>query len=344
MKLFNYTGINQQYQFHNFFKGKSNQLAHYASYKFINNLKNFYNLLFLYGNTGLGKTHLLHAIGNKILIENNHKKVIYVHSENFIQNMINSLKNNSIEKFKNYYRSIDVLLIDDIHFFSNKKRSQEELFNIINTLFEKQKKIVMTANCYPSYINGINECLKSRFKWGLTISLNPPELNTRINILVYKALKNKINLTYKVAKFIAKKLHSNVRELEGVLKEIHITSLFHKQKITIDLAKKTLNKLMKYKKKNIDISSIQKTVSEYFNITISDMISKKRSRSIVQSRQVAMMLIKKLTNYSFSDIGIAFGKKDHTTVLHACKKINQFKKTKNQIYYDFLYLFNQLNS
>ncbi|WP_331865590.1 chromosomal replication initiator protein DnaA [Buchnera aphidicola] len=339
-----YTGINQKYQFHNFIKGKSNKLALYVSYKFTNNLKNFYNLLFLYGKTGLGKTHLLHAIGNKILIEDYRKKVIYVHSENFIQNMINSLKNNSIEKFKNYYRSIDVLLIDDIQFFSNKKRSQEELFNTLNTLFEKRQKIVITANCYPSYISGINECLKSRFKWGLTISINPPELNTRIDILLHKALENKINLTYEVARFIAKKLYSNVRELEGILKKIHIASLFNKKKITILLAKRILNKLIKYKKKNIDILSIQKIVSKYFNITISDMISRKRSKSIVQSRQIAMKLTKKLTKYSLSDIGIAFGKKNHTTVLYACKKIKQFKKQKKKIYYDFLYLFNQLNS
>lgn len=339
-----YTGINKKYQFHNFIEGKSNQLARYFSYAFTNNIKNFYNPLFLYGNTGLGKTHLLHAIGNKILIDNNHKKVIYIHSENFVQNMVNSLKNNSIETFKNYYRSIDVLLIDDIQFFSYKQRSQEELFNTFNSLFEKEQKIVLTADCYPSYINGMTERLKSRFKWGVTISIDPPELNTRINILLHKALENKINLSYDVAQFIAKKPYSNIRELEGILKRIQIVALFTKKKITIELVQKTLNTKKKFKKKNINILHIQKKVSQYFNISIKDMISKKRSRSIVQPRQIAMTLTKKLTNYSFSDIGEAFGKKDHTTVLHAYKKINQFIKKKQEIYYDFLYLFNQLNS
>ncbi|VAX76191.1 chromosomal replication initiator protein DnaA [Buchnera aphidicola] len=339
-----YTGINKKYQFHNFIEGKSNQLARYSSYVFTNNFKNFYNPLFLYSNTGLGKTHLLHAIGNKILIENKKKKVIYIHAEDFIQNMVNSLKNKSIEKFKNYYRSIDVLLLDDIQFFSNKKHSQEELFNTFNALFNKEQKIVLTANCCPNRIKGIAENLKSRFKWGLTISIDPPELNARINILLQKAVENKINLSYEVAKFIAQQLHSNIRELEGILKKIQITALFTKKTITIELVKKTLKKVFRKKKKNIGIILIQKTVAEYFNITVKEMISKKRSRFIVQPRQIAMALIKKITNYSFSDIGVAFGKKDHTTALHAYKKIHQLKKKKNKIYNDFIYLLNQLNS
>ncbi|ABJ90490.1 chromosomal replication initiator protein DnaA [Buchnera aphidicola] len=343
IQIYLHSEINKKYQFHNFIQGQSNQLAYYSSYKFTKNLKNFYNPLFLYGNTGLGKTHLLHAIGNKFLIKNKKKKVIYIHSENFIQNMVNSLKNNSIDKFKNYYRSIDVLLLDDIQFFSNKKKSQEELFNTFNTLFNKQQKIVLTADCYPEYISGITEQLKSRFKWGLTISINPPELKTRIKILLHKAYENKILLSYEVAKYIAKKIFSNVRELEGILKKIQILSILNKEKITINLVKKILNKIKK-KKKNINIIYIQKIVAKYFNIRISDMISQKRSQSIVHPRQIAMTLAKKLTHYSFSEIGTAFGKKDHTTVLYAYKKINQLKKKKTEIYSDFIYLFNQLNA
>ncbi len=339
-----HTKINPKYQFHNFIEGKSNQLALYSSYRFANHFNDFYSSLFLYGNTGLGKTHLLHAIANKILAENYQKKVIYVHSENFVQNMVNALKNHCIEKFKDYYRSIDVLLIDDIQFFAYKQRSQEELFNTFNTLFEKKQKIILTADCYPNDIKGIAERLKSRFKWGLTISIDPPELSARINILLHKALENKINLSDEVALFIAKKINSNVRELEGILKKIHIVSLFKKEKITIHLVKKTLNQIIGRKNKNIDINNIQQIVSKYFQISVSDLISQKRSQSIVQPRQIAMTLTKKLTKCSFLEIGKAFGKKDHTTVLHAYKKINQLRKEKTEIYYDFLYLFNQLSS
>nr|WP_232036813.1 chromosomal replication initiator protein DnaA [Buchnera aphidicola] len=334
--------MNPKYQFNNFIEGKSNQLARFLSYKFTENIKNIYNSLFLYSDTGLGKTHLLHAIGNKFLIDNYNIKVIYIHSKNFIENMIHSIQNNSIEHFKNYYSSINVLLIDDIQLFSYKKYLQKELFYIFKKLFEKNQKIILSSDRYPNYINGINKNLQFYFKQGLIIPIKSPELITRTYILLKKAYKHKIYLPYKSAQYIAKNLYSNIRELKNFLKKIYLTSLFLKKKIKIHLIQREFKRKIQ-KKKNIDIKLIQKKVSIYFKIKISDMISKKRSKFIVRSRQIAMTLIKKLTNYSFSDIGVAFGKKHRTTVMYAYKKINQLKK-KNKLYYDFLYLFNQLNS
>lgn len=336
-----FSGINKKYNFHNFIEGESNQLARYSSYQLASNFKQSYNPLFLYGSTGLGKTHLLHAIGNSILKEKKYAKVAYMHSECFIQNMINALKKNTIEKFKNYYRSVDVLLIDDIQFFSKKKHSQDELFHTFNTLFEKKQKIILTSNCYPKRIKGLSDLLKSRFNWGLTVSITAPKINTRVKILLYKAHEKKILLPKEVALFIAKKIYSNVRELEGALNKIQIKAHFNKKKITLELAKKTLKNAIQ--KKKISIKNIQNTVVEYFKIKISDLISKKRSRSITEPRQIAMALSKKLTNYSFSEIGFAFGGKDHTTVLYACKKIKNSKKNKkNYFYQDFLNILNKL--
>nr|WP_232036990.1 DnaA/Hda family protein [Buchnera aphidicola] len=240
--------MNQKYQFNNFIEGKSNKLARYSSYKFTKNLKNIYNPLFLYSNTGLGKTHLLHAIGNKFLIDNYNIKVIYIHSKNFIENVIHSIKNNSIEHLKNYYSSINVLLIDDIQLFSHKQYLQKELSYIFKKLFEKNQKIVLTANCYPSYINGIDKNLRFYLKKGLTVSIHPPELITRTHIILNKAYDYKIDLSYQLAKYIAKKLYSNIRELKNFLKKIYITSLFIKKKIKMRFIQKELKKNIKKKK------------------------------------------------------------------------------------------------
>lgn len=338
------SGLNKKYNFNNFVEGKSNQLAKYSSYYLANNLNTSYNPLFLYSNTGLGKTHLLHAIGNCILKKTMQAKVIYIHSEKFVQNMVRSLKNNSIEKFKKYYRSVDALLIDDIQFFSNKERSQEELFHTFNTLFEGNQKIILTSDRYPREINGITERLKSRFEWGITVSITPPELETRISILLQKALDKNIELPIDVAHFIAQKLHSNVRELEGALNKIKINSLFEKTNITLKFVQKTLKNLTNIKNREITIEKIQKTVAEYYNLKTSDILLRKRSRSIVEPRQVAMALTKKLTQYSLPEIGFFFGKKNHTTVLHACQKIKNLKNKKNRIFKDFTYLLNQLTS
>ncbi|AEH39604.1 chromosomal replication initiator protein [Buchnera aphidicola (Cinara tujafilina)] len=325
IKSYYHTEINKKYCFNNFIEGESNRLARYSSYQ-LAKLKNSYNPLFLYGNTGLGKTHLLHAIGNFILENNNTAKVIYIHSERFCANMVKSIKNNSIEEFKKYYRSVDALMIDDIQFFSNKERSQEELFHTFNTLFDHDQKIILTSDRYPKDINGMADRLKSRFSWGLTISINPPDLNTRIAILLYKAAERKIKLSYTIAQFIATKLCSNVRELEGILNKLQNHSIFNQKNINIELVQSTLQDLLICQKEKITIKNIQKSVSKYFSIKMSDMLSKKRTRSIAQPRQIAMALVKKLTNHSLSEIGIAFGGKDHTTVLHACRKIKELSK------------------
>ena len=344
IKSYYHTEINKKYCFDNFIEGESNRLARYSSYQLAKNLKTSYNPLFLYGNTGLGKTHLLHAIGNFILEKRNTAKVIYIHSERFVQNMVKSIKNNSIEVFKKYYRSVDVLMIDDIQFFSNKERSQEELFHTFNALFDKDQKIILTSDRYPKDINGMADRLKSRFSWGLTISINAPDLNTRIAILLHKASEKKIKLPFEVAQFIATKLCSNVRELEGVLNKIQNNALFNNKNIDIEIAQNTLQDLLIFQKEKITIKNIQKLVAEYFNIKISDMLSKQRTRSISQPRQIAMALVKKLTNHSLSEIGLAFGGKDHTTVLHACRKIKELSEKNKKIHHDFLNLSYQLTS
>nr|WP_269471933.1 DnaA/Hda family protein [Buchnera aphidicola] len=329
------------YQFNNFIEGTSNQLARYAAYMFSKKSKNFFNILFLCGNAGCGKTHLLHAIGNKILTENHNHKIIYIHAKNFIRNMIFSLKNNSIIHFKNFYSSIETLLIDDIQYFFYKKK--KKIFNILNKFLQKNQKIVLTTNFSINQIKKISQNLPSQFKSGLITSINPPELITKIHILLNKAHNNNIKLSYKMAKYISQKMCANIKELIFFLKKIHLKLILKKKKMTKIFIKKQINQLKKNKKKSMNIYLIQKKVAAYFNIKKSDIISSKRRKSIVEPRQIAMLLIKKLTDYNYSEIGKAFGKKNHTTVLHACKKINYLKKKKNKIYYDFLYLFNQLN-
>ncbi|WP_343155334.1 chromosomal replication initiator protein DnaA [Buchnera aphidicola (Kurisakia onigurumii)] len=343
-KFFISSNINKKYHFKNFIEGRSNKLARLSAYTVSKNLGSYYNPLFLYGGTGLGKTHLLHAIGNKILSKKCKIKVVYTHSEGFVQNMVKALKNNVIDEFKQYYRSVDALLIDDIQFFSNKERSQEEFFHTFNTLIEKNQQIILTSDRYPKEIKGVEDRLKSRFSWGLTISIDPPELETRISILMQKADENKICLTEDIAFFIATRLKSNVRELEGALNRIIVNSQHNGKKITIELVKESIKDLLFFPKKIITIDVIQTTVSEYYKIKISDLLSRKRSRSVSRPRQMAMAIAKNLTHYSLPEIGYAFNGRDHTTVLHACRKIEQLRKENNNIKKDFLNLLRTLSS
>jgi len=337
------SNINKKYNFKNFIEGKSNQLARAAAFQVANNPGNSYNPLFLYGGTGLGKTHLLHAIGNGILEYKYDIKIVYMHSERFVQDMVKALQNNAIEKFKLYYRSIDALLIDDIQFFANKERSQEEFFHTFNSLLEGNQQIILTSDRYPKEIDGVEERLKSRFGWGLTVSIEPPELETRVAILIKKADENKIVLSNEVALFIAKHLRSNVRELEGALNRVIVNSRFAHCTITIDFVREALQDILALQNKIITIDNIQKTVADYYKIKVSDLLSKRRSRSIARPRQMAMAVAKKLTNYSLPEIGNAFSGRDHTTVLHACRKIKQLRKESHDVKKDFSILIQTLS-
>ncbi|ACL29846.1 chromosomal replication initiator protein DnaA [Buchnera aphidicola] len=337
------SNINKRYNFQNFVEGKSNQLARSAAFQAARNPGNSYNPLFLYGATGLGKTHLLHAIGNEILSYKYDIKIIFMNSECFVQDMVKALKNNAIEKFKLYYRSVDALLIDDIQFFAHKERSQEEFFHTFNTLIEGNQQIILTSDRYPKEINGVEDRLKSRFSWGLTIAIDPPEIETRVAILIKKADQNNVILSNEVAFFIAKHLRSNVRELEGALNRVILNSRFTHRAITVDFAREALQDILAVQEKIITIDNIQKTVAKYYKIKVSDLLSKKRSRSIARPRQMAMAMAKKLTNHSLPEIGEAFSGRDHTTVLHACCKIEQLRKENHDIKKDFLNLIRTLS-
>ncbi|ANZ22268.1 chromosomal replication initiation protein [Buchnera aphidicola (Diuraphis noxia)] len=337
------SNLNKKHNFENFIEGKSNQLARSAAFQVAQNLGNTYNPLFLYGGTGLGKTHLLHAIGNGILTYKNNIKIIYMHSERFVQDMVKALQNNTIEKFKLYYRSVDALLIDDIQFFAHKERSQEEFFHTFNALLEGNQQIILTSDRYPKEINGVEDRLKSRFGWGLTVSIDPPELETRIAILIKKADENNIILSNEVACFIAKRLHSNVRELEGALNRVIVNAHFTRRTITVDFVREALRDILALQEKIITIDNIQKTVAEYYKIKVTDLLSKKRSRSVARPRQMAMAMAKKLTNHSLPEIGDAFSGRDHTTVLHACRKIEQLREESLDIKEDFLNLIRTLS-
>lgn len=313
--------LNRTFTFDTFVEGKSNQLARAASMQVAQNPGKAYNPVFLYGGVGLGKTHLMHAVGNLILEHNPHAKVLYTHSERFVADMVKALQSNMIREFKDFYRSLDVLMIDDIQFFAGKERSQEEFFHTFNALLEGQQQVILTSDRYPKEIAGVEERLKSRFGWGLTVAVEPPELETRVAILMSKAEQVSIELPHEVAFFIAKRVRSNVRELEGALKRVMANAHFTGRAITIDFVKESLKDLLALQDKQVTIENIQKTVAEYFNIKISDLLSKRRSRSVARPRQVAMALSKELTNHSLPEIGDAFGGRDHTTVLHACRTI-----------------------
>ena len=339
-----YSGINHKHTFNSFVEGKSNQLAVAAAKQVAENPGKAYNPLFLYGSTGLGKTHLLHAVGNEIIAGKANAKVVYMHSERFVQDMVKALQNNAIEEFKNYYRSVDALLIDDIQFFANKERSQEEFFHTFNSLLEGNQQIILTSDRYPKEINGVEDRLKSRFGWGLTIAIEPPELETRVAILMKKAEENNIKLPEEVAFFIAKRLRSNVRELEGALNRVIANANFTGKSITIDFVKDALKDLLALQEKLVTIENIQKTVAEYYKIKVSDLLSKRRSRSVARPRQVAMALAKELTNKSLPEIGDGFGGRDHTTVLHACRKIAELKEESNDIKEDYSNLIRTLST
>ena len=339
------TPINPAFTFESFVEGKSNQIARAASMHVAESPgTSGYNPLFLYGGTGLGKTHLMLAVGNQIKKDNPAANVMYLSSERFVQDMITALRNNVIEKFKAHYRSADALLIDDIQFFAKKERSQEEFFYTFNSLLEGQKQIILTCDRFPKEVANLDERLQSRFGWGLTIAIEPPELETRVAILIKKAQQNLVTLPEDVGFFVAKRSRSNVRDLEGALQRILAYSRFSNQPLSIDMAQEALKDLLALHQKLVTLDSIQKTVAEYFKIRVSELLSKKRTRSIARPRQIAMALAKELTNHSLPEIGEAFGGRDHTTVLHACRKIAELKETDDRIAEDYRNLFRTLSS
>ena len=338
------SNVNPKHKFNNFVEGKSNQLGLAAARQVADNPGAAYNPLFLYGGTGLGKTHLLHAVGNAIVDGKPNAKVVYMHSERFVQDMVKALQNNAIEEFKRYYRSVDALLIDDIQFFANKERSQEEFFHTFNALLEGNQQIILTSDRYPKEISGVEDRLKSRFGWGLTVAIEPPELETRVAILMKKAEDHQIHLADEVAFFIAKRLRSNVRELEGALNRVIANANFTGRPITIDFVREALRDLLALQEKLVTIDNIQKTVAEYYKIKVADLLSKRRSRSVARPRQLAMALAKELTNHSLPEIGDAFGGRDQTTVLHACRKIEQLREESHDIKEDYSNLIRTLSS
>tara|TARA_R110000772_G_scaffold26389_11_gene68089 strand:- start:4783 stop:6381 length:1599 start_codon:yes stop_codon:yes gene_type:complete len=336
--------LNKSYTFNNFIEGKSNQLARAAARQVADNPGGAYNPLFIYGGVGLGKTHLMHSIGNHLLEQNPDANVVYLHSQTFVGSMVSALQLNAINEFKRYYHSVDALLIDDIQFFANKERSQEEFFHTFNAIFEGGRQIIMTCDKYHSEINGLEDRLKSRFGWGLSVAVEPPELETRAAILINKANRENVFLPNQEAMFMAQKLRSNVRELEGALKKVIAHARFTGSEITVPLIKEALKDLLAIQNKLISVDNIQRTVAEYYKIKMTDMISKRRNRSIARPRQIAMCLSKELTNHSLPEIGTMYGDRDHTTVMHACKTINELKKSSSDIYEDYQNLLRSLSS
>ena len=330
--------INPSFTFDNYVVGKSNQLAKAAATQISDNPGSVYNPLFIYGGVGLGKTHLMLAVGNQILQANPNAKVVYLHSEKFVADMVKALQINAINEFKRFYRSVDALLIDDIQFFAGKERSQEEFFHTFNALLEGDHQMILTCDKYPKEINGLEERLKSRFGWGLTVAIEPPELETRVAILMKKAEEAKVDLPHNAAFFIAQRIRSNVRELEGALKRVIANSQFMGEKITTDFAKESLKDLLALQDRLVSIENIQKTVAEYFQIKKTDLLSKRRTRTVTRPRQVAMSLSKEITNHSLPEIGEAFGGRDHTTVLHACRKVKELRESDRDIDEDYVNL------
>ena len=334
--------LNPAFNFQSFVEGKSNQLARAAASQVGENPGTSYNPLFIYGGVGLGKTHLMHAVGNAMVARKPNARVAYVHSERFVGDMVRGLQHNKISEFKRSYRSLDALLIDDIQFFAGKERSQEEFFHTFNALLEGQRQIVLTCDRYPKEVVGLEERLKSRFGWGLTVAIEPPELETSVAILMSKAEAEGVALPEQVAFFIAKRIRSNVRELEGALRRVIANSKFTGRPIDLEFAKEALRDLLALQERLVSIENIQKTVAEYYKIRVGDLLSKKRSRSIARPRQVAMALAKELTNHSLPEIGDAFGGRDHTTVLHACRRIKALRETEKRVDEDYLNLLRTL--
>ncbi len=327
--------LNNNFTFDNFVQGKSNQLARAAAQQVAQQPGEAYNPLFIYGGVGLGKTHLMHAIGNQILAHNGDARVVYLHSERFVDDMVKALQTNRIDEFKRHYRSLNALLIDDIQFFAGKDRSQEEFFHTFNALLEDQQQVIMTSDRYPKEVDGLEERLKSRFGWGLTVAIEPPELETRVAILNNKAEQSGLELPQEVSFFIAKRIRSNIRELEGALRRVIAHTQFTGQPITIDSVRDALHDLLALQEKLVTVDNIKKTVAAYFNISVADLESAKRSRSIARPRQIAMALAKELTSHSLPEIGDKFGGRDHTTVIHACKKVAELKSSDRRIDEDY---------
>ncbi|MEH6470400.1 MAG: chromosomal replication initiator protein DnaA [Halopseudomonas sp.] len=338
------THLNKLFTFETFVQGKSNQLALAAAQQVAENPGSSYNPLFIYGGVGLGKTHLMHAVGAGMLKRNPNAKIVYLHSERFVADMVKALQLNAINEFKRYYRSVDALLIDDIQFFANKDRSQEEFFHTFNALLEGGQQMILTCDRYPKEINGLEDRLKSRFGWGLTVAVEPPELETRVAILMKKADEARIRLPHDAAFFIAQKIRSNVRELEGALKRVIANAHFTGSKITTDFIRESLKDLLALQDKLVSIDNIQRVVSEYYKIKVADLHSKRRSRSVARPRQVAMALSKELTNHSLPEIGNAYGGRDHTTVLHACRKVKELREIDPDIREDYKNLLRTLSS
>ena len=319
--------LNREFTFETFVEGKSNELARAAATQVAGNAGRTYNPLLLYGGVGLGKTHLMQAVGNEILQQNPNARVLYLHSQRFVQDMVKALQTGTMQDFMKFYRSVDALLIDDIQFFAKKLRSQEEFFHVFNALLERGHQMVLTSDKYPREIDGLEERLQSRFVYGLTVEVEAPDLETRVAILMKKAEAEKVELDQGVAFFIAERIRSNVRELEGALRRVIANARFTGSRISVDQVKRALRDLFAIQDRQISIDNIQRTVAEYFNIKMADMLSKRRNRSIARPRQIAMALAKELTNHSLPEVGDAFGGRDHTTVLHACRKIEELRAT-----------------
>jgi chromosomal replication initiator protein len=338
------SGLNPNFNFANFVTGKANQLARAAALQVAENPGAAYNPLFVYGGVGLGKTHLIQAIGNLVLEQKRDAKISYIHAERYVSDVVRAYQHKSFNDFKRYYHSLDLLLIDDIQFFSGKNRTQEEFFYAFNALIEAHKQVIITCDTYPKEMQGIEDRLVSRFGWGLTVAIEPPELEMRVAILLKKAEADKIALDEDVAFFIAKQVQSNVRELEGALKRVLAYSRFTGHPISVNLAKEALKDLLAVQTRQVSIENIQKTVADYYKIKVAEMYSKKRSRIVARPRQMAMALAKELTQLSLPDIGDAFGGRDHTTVLHACRKIEELRNLDANMGRDFTVLIQTLRS
>jgi chromosomal replication initiator protein len=338
------SNLNSAFTFDTFVEGKSNQLALAAAQQVAENPGGSYNPLFIYGGVGLGKTHLMHAVGNALRVRKPDAKIVYLHSERFVADMVKALQLKAIDEFKQFYRSVDALLIDDIQFFAGKERSQEEFFHTYNALLERGQQMILTCDRYPKEINGVEERLKSRFGWGLTVAVEPPELETRVAILINKAEQAGMDLSRDAAFFIAQRIRSNVRELEGALKRVMAHAQFSGRVIDIDLIRESLKDLLALQDKLVTIDNIQRVVADYFKLKMSDLLSKRRSRSVARPRQLAMALAKDLTNYSLPEIGESFGGRDHTTVLHACRKVKELEATDRDVERDLKNLYRMLSN
>ena len=336
------SNLDPRYTFETFVEGKSNQIARAAAEQAASSESLTYNPLLIYGGVGLGKTHLMHGIGNRLLDSNPRAKVVYVRSEHFVNELITAIRHNRMDDFKGHYRSVDALLIDDIQFFAGKDRSQEEFFHTFNALLESKQRIILTCDRFPKEVEGLEDRLKSRFAWGLSVAVEPPELETRVAILLSKAEQHEVMLPQEVAFFVAKRVRSNVRDLESALHRLTATAKFSGAPITIDFAKQALQDMLAVYDRLVTLENIQKTVAEYYKIRLNDLNAKKRTRSVARPRQVAMALAKELTNHSLPEIGEAFGGRDHTTVLHACRKVKSLRETDARIDEDYTNLFRTL--